>query len=45
MEGKTANDRNVTELLTNLVKAGFVEKERESYTITDLMLAEAFGHS
>ncbi|HVH16623.1 MAG TPA: hypothetical protein VNA15_13035 [Candidatus Angelobacter sp.] len=34
--GRTANDRNVTELLTNLVKAGFVEKDGESYAITDL---------
>jgi AAA+ ATPase superfamily predicted ATPase len=41
MEGKTANDRNVTEILTNLVKAGFVEKDEESYLITDPMLAEA----
>jgi AAA+ ATPase superfamily predicted ATPase len=41
-EGRTINDRNVTELLTNLVKAGFVEKEGEYYTLTDQMLAESF---
>jgi uncharacterized protein len=45
MEGKTVNDRNVTELLRNLVKAGFVEKEGESYAITDRMLIEAFKQS
>lgn len=41
-EGRTINDRNITELLTNLVKAGFVEKEGESYSLTDQILAESF---
>jgi AAA+ ATPase superfamily predicted ATPase len=41
-EGRTINDRNITELLTNLVKAGFVEKEDESYSLTDQILAESF---
>lgn len=42
VEGRTINDRNVTELLTKLVKAGFVEKAGEAYGLTDQMLAESF---
>jgi AAA+ ATPase superfamily predicted ATPase len=41
-EGRTINDRNISELLVNLVKAGFVEKEGESYRVTDQILAESF---
>jgi AAA+ ATPase superfamily predicted ATPase len=42
MEGKTINDRNITDLVNTLVKAGFVEKDGESYRLTDQMLAESF---
>jgi len=41
-EGKTINDRNITDLVNTLVKAGFVEKDGESYRLTDQMLAESF---
>jgi len=40
-EGKTVDDRNITDLIQNLVKAGFVEKENEAYRLTDQMLAES----
>ncbi|MGI0080172.1 MAG: AAA family ATPase [Nitrososphaerales archaeon] len=42
-EGKTINDRNITDLVNTLVKAGFVEKDGESYRLTDQMLAESFS--
>lgn len=41
-EGKTVDDRNITDLIQNLVKAGFVEKENEAYRLTDQMLSETF---
>jgi uncharacterized protein len=41
-EGRTVNDRNLTELISNLVKGGFVEKKDDSYLISDPMLIEAF---
>jgi AAA+ ATPase superfamily predicted ATPase len=42
-EGRAINDRNLTELLTTLVKAGFVEKKGEQYQLADPILAETFG--
>ena len=41
-EGKTVNDKNITDLISNLVKAGFVEKENELYHLSDQMLSESF---
>ena len=41
-EGRTINDRNITELITTLLKASFVEKTDGFYRIGDPMLAEAF---
>ncbi len=41
-EGKTINDKNITDLILNLVKAGFVEKENELYRLSDQMLSESF---
>ncbi len=42
LEGRTVNDRTVTELAAELVKAGFVEREDEHYKIGDPLLVEAF---
>ena len=42
LEGRTVNDRTVTALVAELTKAGFVEKEGESYKIGDPLVAEAF---
>ena len=42
LEGRAVNDRTITDLITALVKAGFVEKSGESYNIGDPLLAEAF---
>lgn len=41
-EGKTVDDRNITTLIINLVKAGFIEKNDEVYRLTDQMLSESF---
>lgn len=41
-EGRAINDRNFGDLLTTLVKAGFVEKKGEAYKLTDPILAQAF---
>lgn len=41
-EGRVVNDRNINDLLTTLVKAGFVEKRDVEYVLTDFMLARAF---
>lgn len=41
-EGRAINDRTITQLITELVKAGFVEKEGDSYSVGDPLLAEAF---
>lgn len=43
VEGRTINDRNITDLLTTLVKAGFVERSAEVYDLADPMLAKAFS--
>lgn len=42
LEGKTINDRNITDLLTTLVKTGFIEKRDGFYILTDHMLGKAF---
>lgn len=42
VEGRTINDRNITALATNLVKAGFVERRDKVYTLADQMLAKSF---
>jgi DNA-binding HxlR family transcriptional regulator len=41
LEGRTVNDRGITDLINTLVKAGFIEKTGELYQIGDPLLAEA----
>lgn len=41
-EGRTINDRNLRDLLTALVNAGFVYKKDDQYLLTDSVLMEAF---
>lgn len=43
VEGKTINSRNLTELITNLVNAGFIEKIDGNYAIADPLLVHAFS--
>lgn len=42
LEGSAINDRTVTKLISEVVRAGFVEKEGDTYRIGDPLLAEAF---
>ncbi len=42
LEGSSINDRAITKLVSELVRAGFVEKEVDTYRIGDPLLAEAF---